>query len=273
MPVGRPTVTEQGHLRTILTWHYRTAASEIRQDMILYTHTGRIDFETHADWHESHKLLKAVFYTDIRTTKATYDIQFGHVERPTHWNNSWDWARFEVCGHKWADISESDYGISLLNNGKYGHGIKDGVMGLSLLRSPKYPDTTADMGEHRFTYSLFPHRHSVTQGGTIEAANALNQPAQIISGKFRDDRSIVTVDSPAVQIDAIKKAEDDGAIVVRIHECRGSRVKFTLASDYPVKRIVPCNLLEHPTGEEISGAAVTDTLRPFQIQTYKLYLE
>lgn len=271
MPLGLPTVTEQGNLRTVLSWRYRTAESEILQDMILYAHTGRIDFETHVNWQESHKLLKAAFYTDIRTTKATYDIQFGHVERPTHWNNSWDLAKFEVCGHKWADISESDYGISLLNNGKYGHSIKDGVMRLSLLRSPKNPDTTADMGEHHFTYSLFPHKHSVVQGGTIEEANALNQPAQVIAGRFRDDRRIVAVDSPAVQIDAIKKAEAEEAIVVRIHECRGSRAEFTLSSDYPLHKIVPCNLLEHATGAEMIQSAISDVIRPFEIRTYKLY--
>lgn len=271
VPLGLPTVTEQGNLRTVLTWRYQTAVSEIRQDMILYAHTGRIDFETFVNWHESHKLLKAAFYTDIRTTKATYDIQYGHVERPTHWNNSWDLAKFEVCGHKWADISESDYGISLLNNGKYGHSIKDGVMRLSLLRSPKHPDITADMGEHHFTYSLFPHNHSVVQGGTIEEANTLNQPAQVIPGRFSDERRIVFVDTPAAQIDAIKKAEDDEAIVVRIHECRGSRAKFTLSSDYPVHKIVPCNLLEHATGREVVQSAVSDVLHPFEIRTYKLY--
>lgn len=271
MPLGLPEVTEQGSLRTVLTWHYRTAESEILQSMILYGHTGRIDFETYADWHESHKLLKAAFYTDIRATRATYDIQFGHVERPTHWNNSWDQAKFEVCGHKWADLSETDFGISLLNNCKYGHSIKDGVMRLSLLRSPKNPDTTADMGEHRFTYSLFPHANSVVYGGTIEEANALNQPAQVVPGSFIDDRRIVTVDTPAVQIDAIKKAEDDEAIVVRIHECRGSRAKFTLGSDYPIHRIVPCNLLEHATGSEMLRNDVSDVLRPFEIRTYKLY--
>jgi alpha-mannosidase len=239
--------------------------------MILYTHSRRIDFETHVNWQESHKLLKAAFYTDIRATKATYDIQFGHVERPTHWNTSWDLAKFEVCGHKWADLSETDYGISLLNNCKYGHSIKDGVMRLSLLRSPKNPDTVADMGEHHFTYSLYPHGSTVVHGGTIEEANALNQPPQVIPGRFYDERRIVVVDSPAVQIDAVKKAEDDDAIVVRIHECRGSRARFTLSSDYPIRKIVPCNLLEHSTGSELQQSSITDVLHPFQIQTYKLY--
>ena len=272
MPRGLPEVKEQGSLRTVLSWYYQTDASQIRQDMILYAGSARIDFETHVDWHESHKLLKAAFYTDIRTTRATYDIQFGHVERPTHWNNSWDLAKFEVCGHKWADISETDYGISLLNNCKYGHSVKDGVMRLSLLRSPKNPDTAADMGEHHFTYSLLPHSRDVVHGGTIEQANALNQPAQVLPGRFIDERAIVAVDTPAVQIDAIKKAEDEDAVVVRLHECRGSRAKFTLSSEYPVVKMVPCNLLEHATGDEIYSAGVSDVLRPFEIRTYKLWL-
>jgi len=273
LPVELPRLVEDGPLRMVLEFSYQTRVSKICQQMILYRHTARIDFETYVDWHESHKILKAAFYTDIRTTRATYDIQFGHVERPTHWNNSWDWARFEVCAHKWADISESDYGISLLNNGKYGHSIKDGVMQLSLLRSPKYPDTTADMGERRFTYALLPHRDIVTKGDTIEEANRLNVPAKVMTGRWVDTRKIVTVDTNSVQIDAIKKAEDDDAIVVRLHECRGSRSKFTLSSEYPVERIVPCNLLEHDTGEAMEQTFVSGVIRPFEIRTYKLYIK
>ena len=145
-------------------------------------------------------------------------------------------------------------------------------MRLSLLRSPKNPDTAADMGEHHFTYSLLPHSRDVVHGGTIEQANALNQPAQVLPGRFIDERAIVAVDTPAVQIDAIKKAEDEDAVVVRLHECRGSRAKFTLSSEYPVVKMVPCNLLEHATGDEIYSAGVSDVLRPFEIRTYKLWL-
>lgn len=267
----KPKLIENGSLKAVVRFCYEYHKSVFIQDMIVYKDSKRIDFKTYADWHEKNKLLKVAFYTDIRTTKASYDIQFGHVERPTHWNNSWDWAKFEVCGHKWGDISETGYGVSLMNNCKYGYGIKDGVMRLSLLRSPKHPDTHADMGEHEFTYSLYPHVGTVTEGGTIEEANRLNLPAQIIDGTFRDSRRIVSVDSDNVLIDAVKKAEDEPCLIVRLHECRGGRQEVTLTSDYLVQSIVPCNLLEHTCGEEIEGACARFIMRPFEIKTFKLY--
>ena len=266
-----PKMIENGPLKAVIRWEYKYNRSTFTQDMIVYKDTKRIDFKTHADWHEAHKLLKVSFYTDIRTTKATYDIQFGHVERPTHWNNSWDWAKFEVCGHKWADISETGYGVSLLNDCKYGHSIKDGAMKLSLLRSPKAPDTEADMGEHDFTYALYPHKGSVTECGTIEEANRMNLPAQVVKGAFTDVRTLVKVSDSSVQIDAVKKAEDEACLIVRTHECRGGRSVVTLSSDYPLKKIVPCNLLEHNCGEAVEGTGVELEYRPFEIKSFKLY--
>ena len=269
--VKAPKMVENGELKAVIRTEYQYNQSSITQDMIVYRNFRRIDFKTHAWWYETHKLLKAAFYTDIRTTKATYDIQFGHVERPTHWNTSWDLAKFEVCGHKWADISETGYGVSLLNDCKYGHSIKDGVMKLSLLRSPKAPDTHADMGEHTFTYALYPHLDCVTQGGTIEEANKMNLPAQVIPGVFTDMRTLVKVSDCGVQIDVVKKAEDEDCLIVRTHECRGGRCALTLSSDYPVKKIVPCNLLERDCGEGVEGSAIELTYRPFEIKSFKLY--
>lgn len=204
--------------------------------------------------------------------KASYDIQFGHVERPTHWNTSWDWARFEVCGHKWADLSETGYGVSLLNNCKYGYSIKDQAIKLSLLKSAVYPDTEADKGTHEFTYSLYPHEGSVTEGGTIEAASRLNLPAQAVPGQFADQRKIVKVSTDRVQIDAVKKAEDEDCLIVRLHECRGGRGKVKLSSEFPVKKLVPCNLLEHDCGEAVEGAEAVFPITPFEIKTFKMYL-
>lgn len=266
-----PEMIENGPLKAVIRSRYQYNRSTITQDMIVYKNTKRIDFKTHADWHETHKLLKVAFYTDIRTTKATYDIQFGHAERPTHWNNSWDWAKFEVCGHKWADISETGYGVSLLNDCKYGHSIKDGAMKLSLLRSPKAPDTQADMGEHDFTYALYPHKGSVTEGGTIEEANKLNLPAQVVKGTFKDGRTLVKVSDSSVQIDVCKKAEDEDCLIVRMHECRGGRTLVVLSSDYPLRKIVPCNLLEHDCGDAVEGANIELAFRPFEIKSFKLY--
>ncbi|HIX30129.1 MAG TPA: alpha-mannosidase [Candidatus Blautia stercoravium] len=266
-----PELICNGALFAVVRFTYAYHRSVITQDMTVYRHTRRMDFITHVDWHEEHRLLKAAFYTDIRSTKATYDIQFGHVERPTHWNNSWDWARFEVCGHKWADLSETGYGVSLLNDCKYGYNIKENAVKISLLKSAKHPDTEADMGEHTFTYSLYPHLGGPVEGGTIEEANRLNLPACVVPGTFADERKLVRVSSDGVQIDVVKKAEDENCLIVRLHECRGGREKITLSSEYPVTRIVPCNLLEHDCGEGTEGAEVSFTVTPFEIRTFKLY--
>lgn len=151
-------------------------ASILKQRMIIYADNPRIDFLTWVDWREAKKCLKASFPVDINTYKARYEIQFGNIERPTHSNTSWDWAKFEVCAHRWADLSEAGYGVSLMNDSKYGHHIKDNVMRLTLLRAPKYPDPLADIGEHTFTYSLMPHQGDYDEAGTVRRAYELNVP-------------------------------------------------------------------------------------------------
>ncbi len=170
-------VEEPGPLRGVLRLVWRLHGSTITQRLTLYAHSPRIDFRTEVDWHAHQVLLKAAFPVAVRATRATYEIQFGSVERPTHWNTSWDWARFEVCGHKWADLSEGDYGVALLNDCKYGYDIKDNVMRLTLIKSGIEPDPQADQGRHVFTYSLLPHAGDWRQGGVAREAYALNYPA------------------------------------------------------------------------------------------------
>lgn len=269
-----PKILECGPLKAAVRFRYRYNRSEITQDLIVYRGSRRIDFETRVDWHESHRLLKTAFETAVRSTKATYEIQFGHVERPTHFNTSWDLARFEVVGHKWADLSEENYGVSLLNNCKYGYSAKDSVLKLSLLRSSKEPDTEADMGMHEFTYSLLPHAGSVTQGNTIQEAAALNLPVHFAGGASAlSGRRLIRTDSNAVCVDAVKKAEDEDCVVVRLHECRGGTRELSLSSDYPVVRFEECNLLEKSTGAAVPGNVLHTTLKPFELKTYKLFFE
>lgn len=267
----KPELLEAGPLKAVVRFEYKYRHSSFVQDMTVYRDCGRIDFNTCADWHEKDRMLKAVFYTDIRSTKAVYDIPFGSMERPTHWNTSWDWARFEVCGHKWADLSEKGYGVSLLNNCKYGYSAKDNALALSLLRSPKYPDTQADMGEHTFCYSLYPHQGDHTEGGTLQAANQLNLPAQVIPGVFKEQRRLAVLEGKGVQLDQVKKAEDEDCLIVRVHECCGGRTCAVLRSEFDVKRIVPCDLLERDCGEPVEGAQFAFTAKPFEIRTFKLY--
>ena len=127
------------------------------------------------------------------------------------------------------------------------------------------------MGEHDFTYALYPHCQSVPEGGTIREANQLNLPAQAVAGAFLEKRRAVVLTGEGVQLDVIKKAEDEDCLTVRMHECLGGSHMVTLSSQFPVKRIVPCNLLEHDCGEAVEGAAVEFFMKPFEIRTYKLY--
>lgn len=259
-----------GPLKAILRFQFAWRHSKFQQDVVFYSKSRRIDFETEADWHEDHRLLKAAFPVAVRSTKATYDIQYGHVERPTHFNTSWDLARFEVVGHQWADLSETDYGVSLLNDCKYGYSIHKNVMKLSLLKSGKYPDTEADMGHHRFTYALLPHRGSVTEGDTISEATALNEPVRVVAGKCGRVPQVLTTNSLSIKTDAVKQAEDGTAVVVRMHECRGATVNAHLHTDLPVRKIVACNLLEEPTEETYEPDAWDVQFHPFELKTFLL---
>ena len=260
--------TEDGPLRLKLKFTYTYRASRFEQEMVVYSGSRRIDFVTHAQWQEDHRLLRSIFEVDVRATKATYDVQFGHVERPTHWNTSWDWARFEVCGHKWADLSESNYGVSLLSDCKYGYSVKGNVMGISLLKSSKNPDTHADMGEHDFTYSLLPHEGCLG-AQTVEEAISLNQQVLCVPGALQAG-AVLKKDCAGVKIDAIKPAEDGDGFVVHMHECMGGRASVTLCSDYPIRAYAPCNLLEeYETKTE--GVQISADFRPFEIKCFRIW--
>ncbi len=269
VPDGPVTLKENGPLRMVVSAAYTYGHSRIEQDMIVYRDNRRIDFKTHVDWHEDHRLLKAAFDTSIRTTKATYDIQYGHVERPTHFNNSWDWARFEVVGHKWGDLSEQNYGVAILNDCKYGYSAKDGTIKLSLLKSGKHPDTMADMGEHDFTYALYPHADGPVAGGVIEESVALNLPLTAVSGQSPfSGRSLFAVEGTGIHIDAVKKAEDSDQILLRFHECFGGTQKVRITSDFGIKAFTACDLLAQPLEETVEADAICRTVRPFEIVNY-----
>ena len=237
--------------------------------MVLYSSSRRIDFKTKVDWHENHRLLKTAFGVDVRSTKATYDIQFGHAERPTHSNTSWDYAKFEVVAHKWMDISDSGYGVSLLNDCKYGHSAKGNVIKLTLLKSPKFPDYAADMGEHMFTYSLLPHTGNAVEGDTIEQANLLNIPPLVIKGKSSEEnKQLFKIDSENVSMDAVKACGNGNGVLIRLHECRGGKANVSITSDYGIKAYAPSDLLENPIGDNVNSDTIETHFDPFEIKSF-----
>ena len=197
---------------------------------------------------------------------------------PTHYNTSWDMARFEVCAQKWADLSEADYGVALLNDCKHGYDIHGNLMRLSLLRSPTAPDRQADRGRHEFVYALLPHGGDFRKGGVVEQACALNMPLQLIEtdprqGPLPERRSFFEVDRPGIVIEAVKHAERDDSVIVRLYEAHGARGPVTLTTALPVKYAFYADLLERAGAPvRCDGGEIAFTVKPFEIVTFKLIL-
>lgn len=270
-----------GETSDIIRFEWRLNDSRIIQDMVLYSHQKRVDFKTRVQWNESHKLLKVAFPVDIVANKATYEIPFGALERPTHRNTSWEQAQYEVCGHRWADLSEGDYGVSLLNDSKYGYDIKGGTMRLSLLRAPKWPDQSADQGEHEFTYSLYPHEQDWRAAHVVRKAAELNHPVIPVrapTGGFQAadvellpaEQSMIKFESRSVILDTVKPEERGEGTIMRFYESAGSRECISVRMPRPPKRVCIVNLLE----EEMEELAVTDgflhlDFKPFEIKSVK----
>ncbi|MDQ7028942.1 MAG: glycoside hydrolase family 38 C-terminal domain-containing protein, partial [Ardenticatenia bacterium] len=283
-PAESVRVVEAGPLRATLEVRRRILESPYVQRLTLTHNSPRLDVETHIEWRERHVLLKVAFPVDVLSPTATYEIQWGHVQRPTHRNTSWDLARFEVVAHKWTDLSEGGYGVSLLNNGKYGHDVRDNVIRLTLLRSPAMPDPQADRGEHHFVYSLLPHAGPLGRL-TIAEAYSLNDP--LILFPVQSDRSqerktygtgvlpgqsLVAVDAPHVVIETVKWAERGQGFIVRLYEAQRVRGPVGLHVAVPFKAAWRVNLLEEEAEPlEVEGRRISFFIKPFEIVT--VYLE
>ncbi len=272
-------VVERGPVRSALKIERKFSDSIIVQHMYVYNDIARIDFKTYVDWKEHQVLLKTAFPIEINTNKATYEIQYGNVERPTHHNTSWDVARFEVAGQKWADLSEGDFGVSLLNDSKYGHDIKDGVMRLTLLKSGIEPNLTTDQEEHFFTYSIYPHGGDWREANTVQMAYMLNNPVETKfedahEGKLPKNLSMVKVDKDNVIVEVVKKAEDNDDIIVRMYECYNKRTNVNVEFFKDLKGVVECNLMERDL-EEIAydKNSFNFEIKPYEIKSFRLKVQ
>jgi len=274
-PATSVRVVESGPLRATLEIQRRILHSDYTQRISLSYNSPRLDIETNIDWRERHILLKVAFPVDILNPAATYEIQWGNVQRPTHRNTSWDWARFETCAQKWVDLSEGDYGVSVLNDCKYGHDIRDNIIRISLLRGPTYPDPEADQGVQHFSYSLLPHPGNWNEQ-TISAAYALNDPllvyrAEQFSTASQQGTSLVAVDKPNIVIETIKRAEDGNGIIVRLYESQRRRGLVTLSVNFELAGAWQTNLLEQNQTElAVSKRQVTFSVHPYEIVTLRL---
>ncbi|MBO9607790.1 MAG: alpha-mannosidase [Paenibacillaceae bacterium] len=275
-------MVENNSVRTVIRFKWTFFASTFEQDLILYPHDPRIEFATRVDWQEREMLLKVAFPVDVRATAATYEIQFGSVQRPTHWNTSWDYARFETCAQKWVDLSERGCGVSLLNDCKYGHDIKDNVIRLTLLKSSNEPDPEMDRGEHTFTYALLPHDGDWAAAGTARQAYRLNTPVAVAAlsqtaspaaDALPASLGFLATEGSHVIVDTVKKAEDSDAWIVRCYEYTGRRGAAKLRCHHALAAVEEVNLAEREPVSVAHQLHEFETFfKPFELKTFRLTL-
>lgn len=273
------TVIENGPVRGGVKISRKYLDSLICQYIYIYNGSKRIDIKNEIDWKEDHIFVKSLFPVDIHTDEATFDIQFGNVKRPTHSNTSWDMAKFEVCMHKWADVAEDGYGVALLTDCKYGCSVQNGVMGLSMLKSATDPNPDADKEKHEFIFSILPHEGDFRSGNVVPEAYELNNPAVAVikrkkGGLLPEVFSLASVDQPNVVIEAVKRAEDSDAVIVRLYECFNRRSDVVLRMGKNIKAAYQCNLLEE---QDIPAAfeenEIHFEIKPYEILTFKIVFE
>ncbi|MFF1647981.1 alpha-mannosidase [Streptomyces sp. NPDC058240] len=254
-------------------------SSRVTQLLTLRPGARRLDIDTEVDWHEQEKFLKAAFPIDVRADHSTAETQFGHVQRPTHTNTSWEAAKFEICAHRFLHVGEPGWGAALINDSTYGHDVtrtvrEDGstttTVRLSLLRAPRYPDPATDQGVHRLRYALLP---GATIGDAVREGWQFSLPERRVPGSA-GVAPLVSVDDDAVVVTAVKLADDgSGDVVVRLHEAHGGRVSARLTTGFALAGASVTDLLERPLADEtaeVDGDAVRLALRPFQIVTLRL---
>ncbi len=244
--------------------------SFVTQDMVFHADNAQIDFDTRVDWHEIHQLFKTCFNLDILADFARHEIQYGHAERPTHENLPQDRARFEVCAHKWTDLSENGFGIALLNDSKYGISVQGNQLGLSLIKSGTRPDIRADEGVHCFTYSILPHSGGFSVKSVVRPAYELNVTPLVCNSSLTGFPGLLSVDSPNVIVESIKWAEDGNAFIVRIYEAGKTGAYTTITFNHPVSYVEEANLLEEPQRIiPVVNNSVSIYIRPFQVFTLR----
>ncbi|MEE9442402.1 MAG: glycoside hydrolase family 38 C-terminal domain-containing protein [candidate division Zixibacteria bacterium] len=262
-----------GPVRSILTFGMKVGNSCITQKIILTADSKRLDFNTEVDWQEKHRMLRVSFPVNVSFPQASFDIQYGYIKRPTHCNTSWDKARFETVGHRYADLSDNEYGVTLLNNCKYGYKVHDNILDLNLLRSPNYPDPDADIGHHKFTYSLLPHQGDLIHSRVIAEAAKLNQGIEIFNGYKFDWREMpISIDGDGISLEVVKKAEKENCLILRLLETkgRGSRGRLYVKNNKD-RNLIETSLMEWKDERLYPPQETYEiTLKPFEIKTYKL---
>ncbi len=254
---------------------YKYGDSVIIQEVSIIEGSRRIDFDTEVDWKESHKMLRTSFPVNVFAPKANCEIQFGNIERVTHSNTSWDLAKNEIPVQKWVDLSQQDYGVALMNNCKYGYRIDNNIIDLNLLRSPNYPGEDADKGKHRFIYSIYPHQGDYIIGEVVPEAYKLNNPLKVASICGQIDSSLskplINLDKDNIVVEAVKKAEDDNSIIIRLYEAYGKKTEANVEFSKKPEEVFVTDLMEE-NGKKLDIEFLSCKLefKPFEIHTLKV---
>lgn len=247
--------------------------STVTQYISLKKDSRQIDFRTAVDWHEREKVLKVNFPVGVRSCSSTSEIAHGSIQRPTHYNTSYDLAKFETCMHKWVDLSESGYGVSVLNDCKYGFSVHENNIDITLMRAPICPDPTGDIGYNEFTYSLVPHASTWQEAGISELAYALNNPPAVVYSAVgsHDGERLISVKRKGVVLDAFKKAQNDDGYILRVFEAYSSRGKCEIDFCKAIESVTECNLMEKD-GEALSHCekSFVFDIKPNEVKTFRI---
>jgi alpha-mannosidase len=284
----RVSVTKRSPLQSEITVERPIGrASRIVQRYRLTAGSPRLDVVTDVEWQEEQRLLRALFPCGVRARRATFGTQFGHVERATHDNTGWERAQFEVPGHNWMDLSQPGLGVAVLDDGKFGRSARHGVLGLSLLKAPNFPDPTADRGRHRFTYSVMVHEGCWRSAGVDAQAEQLNHPlvGMELRGTGGGERvpdgwqgvGVVCAGAGHLEVAALKPSEEPGGVALRVVEVRGGAGTGEVRWGFPVADVVPTDLFERTVAlagfEHDAFAGITRfAVRPFGIVTLRAQL-
>lgn len=255
------------------TARFRLGKSAFTQKIVLAAGSKRLDFVTDSDWQESHKLCRVAFPVAVRSTEASFEIQYGTIKRATHDNTKWQYAQFESCGHRFADLSDNQFGVALLNDSKYGYRVKGSVLSMSLLRAPTHPDPFADKGSQSFTYSILPHSGTLESSDeVVTAAAELNQGVERFEGYAATAKSVLPVSftGEGIELAVLKQAEDGNGLVVRLVERRGNHAVGRITASAPYTTATPILATELGDAGEPFALPAEISFRPFEIKTLRL---
>jgi alpha-mannosidase len=250
--------------RVVRHHEYRGPSCTVHQRIVLEAQSPVLRFETHVDWRQNHRMLRADFRPVHYGEEALCEIQFGHIARATTERDSVEKAQFEVCAHKWIATQDGGGGFAVLNDAKYGHRAKNGLVSLNLLRAPTFPDPTADRGTHEFTYAFMPFAAG-DLGSVVREAYRLNNPVHVVDGVGFD--STVSTGDPGVVVETVKPSEDGSGVVLRLYESLGRHTRVAVSTVFPHARAIATDLIERPNGPvDLTRLE----FRPFEIKTILL---